>query len=240
MLMAEASYLWHPLAAPSDRKKVASWTQVIHGASSPALEFTYSKHGNYKWYSSLFKYVLGYSFNMLSLLVSSMVLAYLKSQFTNTKHDTSAQQRAISGAKTGISELPVNSQDFHHLDHYLDIHDIQSEWHASESRSALIISELLKLGSSEMRLNSTSLFHPLVPFFCWWITHLRCRTHRYPRTSINKHAKVLDPQTCPTHISVPPTAIKYTNRFCWQHIDADHPLKESNTLKLEEIHGYSI
>jgi hypothetical protein len=29
------------------------------------------------------------------------------------------------------------------------------------------------------------LFHPLVPFFCWWITHLRYRTHRYPWTSIN-------------------------------------------------------
>lgn len=38
-----------------------------------------------------------------------MVLAYVNSHFANTKHDTAAQQRAISGAKTGISELPVNS-----------------------------------------------------------------------------------------------------------------------------------
>ena len=52
---------------------------------------------------------------MLSLLVSSMVLAYVNSHFANTKHDTSAQQRAISGTKTGISELPVNSEHFHHL-----------------------------------------------------------------------------------------------------------------------------
>ena len=105
-----------PLAAPSDRKKVASWTPAIHGASSVALELTYSKHGNLVTINDIqvySMYVLGYSFNMLSCWyhhVSSMVLAYLKYQFTNTKHDTAAQQRAISGAKTGISELPVNSQ----------------------------------------------------------------------------------------------------------------------------------
>jgi hypothetical protein len=52
MLMAEASYDTQG-AAPSDRKKVASWTRAIHGASS-ALELTYSKHGNHKWYSTMF------------------------------------------------------------------------------------------------------------------------------------------------------------------------------------------